>query len=60
MRRLQSDIFTLFIFFILSIAGQGLVTAQPTVRIVTIGPGEEVYELEGHTLLRINDGDGTD
>lgn len=34
--------------------------AQPTVSIITIGPGDDIYELEGHTLLRINDGDNYD
>lgn len=39
---------------------QGFAEALPRVSIITIGPGEEVYELEGHTLLRITDDDGTD
>ena len=48
------------IICILSVFCFEAVAAQPQVSIVTIGPGDEVYELEGHTLLRITDGENTD
>ncbi len=49
-----------FLFIIGIILPVAILSAEPKVSIVTIGPGEEVYELEGHTLLRINDGESFD
>ena len=62
--RMSTLRFTLTILFTLFTSLVGLGLASPLsverVSILTCGPGENVYELEGHTALRIQLTDGTD
>lgn len=53
--------FLRYIFAVIAVVlVAGNVAGAPRISLLTVGPGEEMYQLEGHTALRIQTDDGED
>lgn len=53
--------FLRYIFAVIAVVlVAGYVAGAPRISLLTVGPGEEMYQLEGHTALRIQTDEGED